>query len=243
MMICGCYRKRRMQLPASDPAFTPEMCFEPITILIDEVPEVVSELAGNKDYKSLWSETVKIFGSGGAKVNMNVLLLSQSPNIEDVGMNAKMRENFTTIALANMAKPFIDNYERDKSRREELAAALVAAGKLGMKPAMLPAAAEYGGDVQVLSRDGILEYRETSINANVWRPSADEDPPEQTEWALPDGRTTDGRVELDKVEILAAYRRAGTSRDDARAKLASHGIQFENADWTEAGRQIGNGTH
>lgn len=161
-------RKRRMQLPAGDPDFTPEMCFEPITILIDEVPELVTELSANPALKSLWGETVKIFGSGGAKVNMNVMLLSQSPNIEDVGMNAKMRENFCTIAMANLAKPFVDNYERDRKRREELTGLITKHSRSDMKPAQLPAAAEYGGVVHVLSRDGILDHRVTTIDADVW---------------------------------------------------------------------------
>lgn len=139
-------------------------------MLIDEVPEVVTELASTSKRKALWNETVKIFGSGGAKVNINVILLSQSPNIEDVGMNAKMCENFTTIAMANLAKPFSDTYEKDKNRRKELIGLVVAHSALGMKPAELPAAAEYGGTVHVLSRDGILAHRETVIEAEVWTP-------------------------------------------------------------------------
>lgn len=166
-------RKRRMALPASDPQFTPEGCFPPLTILIDEVPEVVTELAAlpkaDRDY-GIWGETVKIFGSGGAKVNMSVILLSQSPNVEDVGINGKMRENFTTIALANMARPFIDRYETDKARKPRLFGLMAQATREGMKPAELPAAAEYSGECKVLSRDGILSHRATAIDADVWQP-------------------------------------------------------------------------
>lgn len=176
-------RKRRMALPASDPQFTPEGCFAPLTILIDEVPEVVTELAAipkaHLDH-GIWGETVKIFGSGGAKVNMSVILLSQSPNVEDIGINGKMRENFVTIALANMARPFIDRYA-SKSTKPQLYLLLGRATREGMLPAELPAAAEYSGECKVLSRDGILSHRATAIDADVWQSPRQLDPP--TEYA------------------------------------------------------------
>ncbi len=178
-------RKRRMALPASDPQFTPEGCFAPLTILIDEVPEVVTELAAipkaHLDH-GIWGETVKIFGSGGAKVNMSVILLSQSPNVEDIGINGKMRENFVTIALANMARPFIDRYA-SKSTKPQLYLLLGRATREGMLPAELPAAAEYSGECKVLSRDGILNHRVTTIDAAVWSAPRQLAEPPATEYA------------------------------------------------------------
>lgn len=240
-------RKRRMQLPADDPRFIPEGCFEPLTILIDEVPEVVAELAVSKLTDKIWGETVKIFGSGGAKVNINVILLSQSPNVEDVGINGKMRENFTAIALGNMARQFIIQSVRDREAQERLLSLLSGGSKAGMSPAQTPAAAEYGGEVQVLSRDGVLQYRSPVIDAEVWAIGRD------TELAAPvrssgddenllnslfsgfdgtEGRT-DGMGREEKIGILKGYYADGLNREEARQRLAEeHREGFTNALWT-----------
>lgn len=250
-------RKRRMALPAADPQFTPEGCFPPLTILIDEVPEVVTDLdalpKGHRD-RGIWGETVKIFGSGGAKVNISVILLSQSPNIEDVGINGKMRENFTTIALANMARPFIEQYEADKARKPRLFALMAQATREGMKPAELPAAAEYSGECKVLSRDGILSHRATTIDAEVWstprqlaEPSAEyvratvasarPDTTLRASVAPPDPLLASLLTEPAKPRGLAQERmetymrvmvQRGWTREKIRAWAEQHGLQFDN---------------
>lgn len=242
-------RKRRMALPASDPQFTPEGCFAPLTILIDEVPEVVTELAAvpksDRDH-GIWGETVKIFGSGGAKVNMSVILLSQSPNVEDVGINGKMRENFTTIALANMARPFIERYEADKTRKPRLFALMAGATREGMKPAELPAAAEYSGECKVLSRDGILDHRVTTIAAEVWQsprqiePPVERAPVEYTRASVASSRPSEAlRVSVappqasalrqERMEIyLKALVLQRKTRKQIRAWCDAQGLQFDN---------------
>ena len=243
-------RKRRMALPTADPQFTPEGCFPPLTILIDEVPEVVTELAAlpkaDRDH-GIWGETVKIFGSGGAKVNMSVILLSQSPNVEDVGINGKMRENFTTIALANMARPFIDRYEADKTRKPRLFALMASATREGMKPAELPAAAEYSGECKVLSRDGILDHRVTTIAAEVWsaprqlaESPADQLPVEYTRASVAHGQpratlrasVTPPPAPICRQERMEIYLKAlvlqRKTRKQIRAWCDAQGLQFDN---------------
>lgn len=240
-------RKRRMQLPSDHPDFTAEMCFDPITVLIDEVPEIVTELSSDKSLKGLWNETVKLFGSGGAKVNINVILLSQSPNIEDVGMNGKMRENFCIIALPTLTRTFIEKYELDRQKKETLLSLLSTNSGTKLKPFELPAAAEFGGVIHVLSRDGILNHRVTAINAAVWKPS------EQTVWTeklLSDEKQhfisrpdqTDAQTKLRKafeteagrMLVLQAMRRKGFKRDEAREKLRQLGLGINNDEWARA---------
>ena len=237
-------RKRRMAVPASDPQFTPEGCFPPLTILIDEVPEVVTELAAlpkaDRDY-GIWGETVKIFGSGGAKVNISVILLSQSPNVEDIGINGKMRENFTTIALANMARPFVDRYA-DKSTKPQLYALLASATREGMKPAELPAAAEYSGECKVLSRDGILTHRAATIDAEVWSTPRQlvEPAPEYTRASVANARPdptlrvsiTPPQATVLRQERMEIYLKAlvlqRKTRKQIRTWCDAQGLQFDN---------------
>lgn len=162
-------RKRRMKLPADNPEFVPELCFEPVSVLLDEANEVYDELE-RRGLKDLWAETIRTFGSGGAKVNLELMLLAQSPNVAELGLSGPMRSNFTTFALSNTARPFIiNNASKDESK--DLLALLDGASKPGLKPSQLPAAAEYGGRVMVLSRDGILNHRQAHISAELWRPT------------------------------------------------------------------------
>lgn len=221
-------RKRRMQLPASDPAFVRETCFEPITILVDEAPELSAEIEARQ--RGLWDATIKFFGSGGAKVNMFVLLLSQSPNTDDVGLNAAMRENFATFALANTARPFIQRYERDKDRRMELYTALDRLSEPGMKPAELPIVADRNGQVQVLSRTGLLAHRLAHIDAEIWtRPSVREDAPNTPNTALSSGRTDDTLREA----LIVGLKKQGKNREEIRGNLQTMGLGFENAEYAE----------
>lgn len=224
-------RISRMQLPANDPKFVPESDFDPITIVIDEAPEVVGELGGRSE---VWRETVKVFGSGGAKVNIYVILLSQSPNIEDVGMNKKMRENFCAIALANLTKPFLYEYEGDKERRAGLIN-LLRQHSVGLTPPQLPAVAEYNGMVSVLSRDGILDYRKTTIYADTWSGVAcgvvrdDADVLDSSLLHATPHRTPSGDPVLAR---LVALKQAGFSRRKVRTTYPD--IEFDDALWSQA---------
>lgn len=221
-------RKRRMQLPASNPDFVREMCFDPITILVDEAPELSTEIEARQ--RGLWDATIKFFGSGGAKVNMFVLLLSQSPNTDDVGLNAAMRENFACFALANTARPFIQRYERNQARRMELYAVLDRLSKPGMKPAELPIVADRNGQVQVLSREGLLVHRLAHIDAQCWlRPSAHEPPENIPNGLLSSGRTDDAFREA----LIVGFKKMGYNREEIRLNLQTMGLGFENAEYAE----------
>jgi hypothetical protein len=217
--------------------------FPPIFIMIDETPEVMREIMkldrADIEAKSLpkgtstWADGIVVFGSGGRKVNMYGHLLSQSPLVEDIGMNSAMRKNFFRIALAHAECRKLIGEEPDAERKAALLEAL--------KGRRFPAAVERNGEVWILSRDGLLEMMPERISAAAWvempAPSVRSHEPENALQPAPSGRTDGRTAPIDVVSLLRTLRRAGISRDAARDQLRRAGIEFENALWTKAGQE------
>lgn len=228
-------RLRRMRLPKDDPDRCSEMMFDPITILIDEVPEVVSAL--KRMGSSVWDDTVTIFGSGGAKVNINVILLSQSPNVDDVGMNAKMRENFCILALPTLTQAFIKK-EAPPGDKAALLQILADNSKPGAKPYELPIAGILDGKMQILLRDGIYRQRATKIYADAWQLSESSVWAENTESAPKRTFPTDQTQTDRRTAMLKELVTANVSRENARRILSAAGFGFDNNLWTEIRREM-----
>jgi hypothetical protein len=210
-----------------------EGCFPWLTVVIDEVPEVVKALKGlDPRGVDTWGATTEVLGSGARKVNINVILLTQSPLVEDIGMNSAMRKNFYRIALATDECRRLISEEPDKPRRDALLEAL--------RGRPFPAALERKGEVWVVNRTGLLDMLPERITAPAWQPSASAEAPQAPSEApqRTDGRTDGATTPVDRVALLRALRRSGKSRDDARDLMRAYGIEFENALWTEAGEGL-----
>lgn len=67
--------------------------YQSILIAIDEWPSIVAECEKAEKY-------LKRLSSEGRKVNINLILLSQSDLIQDMGTNTSVRENFLKIILS-----------------------------------------------------------------------------------------------------------------------------------------------
>ena len=95
--------------------------FQPIKVLVDEVPDIMDSCLDmrRKLVDGRWSRFARQLGSLAREIGMSVTLMTQSPLVEDIGMNSAMRKNFTRIALGDEA-PRLLREERDNKRRAAL---------------------------------------------------------------------------------------------------------------------------
>lgn len=123
--------------------------FQRLTVVLDEANNTRSALDTSKRGEtSAWKTFAQALGSGARKVNISIVLLAQSANVEDLGLSGAMRENFTRIALDERTiKQLIAQEEMNAERRKALYAALVGRD--------FPAAAAMGGQVFILDRTGL----------------------------------------------------------------------------------------
>lgn len=131
----------------------PHDYFDPLLVLIDEANAMLEELAAE------WRTVLKQVASGSRKVGIALLLLAQSPLVEDLGISGAMRENFSRIALDERTVQLLIDSERDKPRKLALQAAF--------KTMDRPAAAQIGPHVWLLDRRG-LSPGNTSAGARIW---------------------------------------------------------------------------
>ena len=203
-------------------------------MLIDEVPAIYLHL------DKAWKEFIKQLGSEARKVNISCVMLTQSPLVQDIGLNTSMQRNFRSVALDHACiRTLLDRAELNKARRE------VVAEKMSGQD--FPAAVEFSGEVFLLDRSSLEHQRDHDLIQASWqgyelsvRPSASEEVAEIGVFrGCTDGRTrTDGEIVVsddDKLDLLRAMRADGKTRDQARDTLAMLGVRFENADWTKAG--------
>lgn len=135
--------------------------FPPLTIIIDEVPEVVAELKKRDGRgQDTWGDTTQVLGSGARKVNISVILLTQSPLVEDIGLNSAMRKNFCRVALKHAEIGFLLKDEANQDRRKAVLAAVD-----GQR---FPAAVLRDGQAWALDRNGLLGLMPQTINARAW---------------------------------------------------------------------------
>ncbi|WP_448539823.1 hypothetical protein [Roseiflexus sp.] len=184
---------------------------EPATVVIDETPAVAGELAGD------WKALATRLGSEARKARIRLILLTQSPLVEDLGVNSVMRRNFTIVGL-DMESIRLMLRGADAATRQAILA------RFEGEP--YPALREAQGVFRVLDRRGIDRIAPRA-EPRVWRPSVLDDAPDGEHEA----RRTDGQADVNR---LAALIRQGVTREEARLR----GAAFSNADWTEAKRRV-----
>lgn len=98
-----------------------ERQFDPIKVLVDEVPDIMDACLDMRRrlVDGRWSRFSRQLGSLAREIGISVTLMTQSPLVEDIGMNSAMRKNFTRIALGDEA-PILIRAERDGKRRAQL---------------------------------------------------------------------------------------------------------------------------
>ena len=173
--------------------------FDRLTVLIDEVPAIVL-----RDKKS-WAQFASQLGSEARKVNMSMVLLTQSPLVRDIEISSVMRENFTRIALGDQASELLKE-ETDRNRKQALLELL--------KGLEYPAAMEYRGELHLLDTSNVPSLARSARPARLWVPAV----------ACPHPTR-----ESATRKALAALKAQGYSRDYAR----STGLQFTNETWGE----------
>jgi len=131
----------------------PHDYFDPLSVLIDEANAMLKELAAE------WKAVLKQVASGSRKVGIALLMLAQSPLVEDLGISGAMRENFSRIALDERTVQTLIDSERDRDRKAALQAAFRAMDR--------PAAAQIGPQVWLLDRRG-LSPGNASAGARIW---------------------------------------------------------------------------
>lgn len=217
--------------------------FDRLTVLIDEVPALVEYCMEGKRMKDTrWLSFSKQLGSEARKVGISVILLTQSPLVEDILINSRMRKNFTRIALGDEV-PALLSEERDHKRRQSLRDLL--------RGRTHAAAMEYRSEIHVLDTDGVpaLASRTVAHMARAWMPpqprlvvSASErsEGVQKARISVPAPPVPDRQTDrhgLDparKQALIAAMRKGGRTRAEARAILAQMGEGLDNDDWAAA---------
>lgn len=187
----------RRELPADH--------FGRLTVVVDEA--FLAKQALDSGRESIWRRFVPVMGSGARKIGISLILLTQTANVEDIGLSTPLRENYTRIALdTSAARKLIIAEEPSRARREQLLAALG-----GVR---WPAVAEHAGQIELLDRSDLAATPSLDRYARqVWLP-----PP-----AMP-------RVDRETAtrKALAALKARGVSRDDARQVYR---LEFTNKTW------------
>jgi hypothetical protein len=238
-----------------------ERHFEPIKVLIDEVPDIMDACLDMRRrlVDGRWSRFVRQLGSLAREIGISVTLMTQSPLVEDIGMNSAMRKNFTRIALGDEV-PILIREEGDPKRKTQL--------KELLRNQQYPAAMLRRGSVHLLNTNNVKELAARQIarplgwsapqpkmvvsaavqaspvvRASVRPTSNGEDvlnsllsvqiapTPQGT-----DGRT-DGRTKA--RAYLKAMAHAGKTREFARARFDALGMEFSNHVWTEVRKELG----
>lgn len=186
-----------------------------LTVLLDEANNTQTNLdTAPRGQITPWKRFVKTLGSGARKVNISIILLCQSAVLEDLNISGPMRQNFTRIALDDRTvKQMIKDDEMDRSRKQALYAAL--------EGRAYPATMVRGSQVYLLDRTGLDQVRLPSpddARARLWTP------PRCTR-----------RASVSTLELLRRARKAGWTREQARAACQQSGRAFDNALWTQAG--------
>ncbi|MCS6888648.1 MAG: hypothetical protein NZQ09_10595 [Chloroflexus sp.] len=188
----------------------------PVVVVIDEAPAIASTLGPD------WRRFATRLGSEARKIGIRLLLLTQSPLVQDLGVNTVMRRNFGVIGLDMASIRLMLRDEPDGALKRAIL------DRLEGEP--YPALREGAGQFRILDRAGLDRIRPSRAPL-VWRPvlSAGQSL-DATERA--DGRTdADGTDGFDRLKALI---RAGLTRDEARAR----GYEFANDDWSRARKAV-----
>lgn len=198
----------------------PVALFKRLTVVMDEGFLVsLHTNTAPRGQISVWDQFIEVLGSGARKINISVVMLSQTANVEDLGVSGPLRENFTRIAVDNRAiKLMIKSEESDAQRRQQLYDALI-----GMA---YPAVMVVDTSVVLLDRTGLDQVPDPKVTAANYYPFVR---PSGSNQSSSNGQTrTDGRNTMDQLRTLKA---SNVTREAARL---FYGLVFSNEDWTDA---------
>ena len=142
-----------------------ERSFQSIAVLVDEVPDIMDACLNDtrKLIDGRWSRFARQLGSLAREIGISVQLMTQSPLVEDIGMNSAMRKNFSRIALGDEA-PLLIREERDSKRRAALQDLL--------RGQQYPAAMMRQGQVHLLDTSNVLNLAARKISQPLaWSPA------------------------------------------------------------------------
>lgn len=197
----------------------PVALFPRLNVLMDEGYLIsIHTNTAKRGETSVWEKFSEIFSSGARKINISLILLTQTANCEDLGISGPLRENFTRIAVDNRAiKLMIKNDESDASRRQQLYDALI-----GMA---YPAVTVVDTSVVLLDRTGLDQVPDphvTAVNNYSFVRSQSHQ----------NGSNGHSRThEPTNQDQLSALKRQGITRTNARMV---YGLHFADEDWTDA---------
>jgi hypothetical protein len=139
--------------------------YERLTVFIDEVPALVEWCFDGKRLRDQrWMSFAKQLGSEARKVRISVILMTQSPLVQDIQINTRMRENFTRIALGDQSIELIK--EAREPRRSELERLIA--------DKQFTATMEYRNQIHALDTTNVpnLARRYVAHLARPWQPQA-----------------------------------------------------------------------
>ncbi len=142
-----------------------ERSFQPIAVLVDEVPDIMDACLDDRRrlVDGRWSRFARQLGSLAREIGISVQLMTQSPLVEDIGMNSAMRKNFSRIALGDEA-PLLIREERDAKRRAALQDLL--------RGQQYPAAMMRRGQVHLLDTSNVVDLAARRISRPLgWTPT------------------------------------------------------------------------
>lgn len=194
--------------------------FKRLTVVLDEAFAASMHLSSaRKGQVSPWEMFTEVLSSGARKVGISVIMLTQTANVEDLGLSGPLRQNFTRIALDQRSiKLMISQEEKDSDRRQQIYDALI-----GMQ---FPATTIIETSVELLDRIGLDRIPDPVVTpANIW-------PFVRPNQSGQNGQNGHARTDrTPNTGELRALRLSGVSREDARLV---HGLEFSNADWADA---------
>lgn len=185
--------------------------FPRLNTVMDEAFEISKKLdtGASKTKINYWELYAETLGSSARIVNIGAGVLTQTANVEDIGLSGPLRNNFTRIAIdAISIKMMIKQEESDSARREQLYDALI-----GMQ---YPATTVVGMVVELLDRTGLDQISIPHVGSeHIWPFISNKHTPSN-------GRTN---TTLNQLRELRAH---GITRDQARN---DYGLTFDNDDW------------
>lgn len=220
--VCAEYKARqdaREIYRRSKHGSMPVAAFKRLTVVLDEAFLTCLHLnTAPKGKATPWESFAEVLGSGARKVNISVIMLTQTANVEDIEISGPLRENFTRIAVdARSIKLMIAREETVPERKQQLYEALI-----GLQ---YPATTVVETSVELLDRTGFDQLPDPHVSAaNNWdfvrslRGSNNENGTSRT----------NARNIIDE---LRALRLSGVTRDEARKE---YGLIFTDSDWTLA---------
>jgi hypothetical protein len=146
----------------------PTESFQRLTVLIDELPAVVShcmEMTPAGAWRltdTRWIKFAKWLGSEARKVRISVILLTQSNLVQDILINTKYRANFLQVGLGDLAPQLIAGAQpARKAALYEL-----------LRGQQHPAAMEWEGEYHLLDTATVPALAARQAQAQLWTPPA-----------------------------------------------------------------------